>query len=652
MSKRHKQGGRLTVPSAPTGTGMEKRSRRRWVIPLCSGIMVLLVALLLTWPRRQTARGPAPAAPTPALASLPAAEQSLRTTVAQIPKDADAYRALARYLLEQGRPFEALWQLRAALDLQAGEEDTALSIARALSRAGFGERALSLLGPRLGDAPTGPEARVAAAEIYLAMGRPQEARAVLQGTEALLSTAAQAQLLLGDARLALGDTAGARAAYQRATGLEPEAAVGYDRLGRLALAAGEWAAAKSDLAAAREREPGSAGIGFRLGEAYAGAGERKEAERLWTEVAAAAPGYAPARVALGKALQRRGQLDAAAVQLVAAVNAAPAVREAQFALAAVMTAQGDRASAAYQRGFYFMQTDQPHQAVTEFRRIQTIAPERVDGPVMTGLAYVTMKRLDLAAAEAERGLKRHPDNARLLGQLGLLHVLGRNRPKAKRLCEAWLRREPGAAEPYRLLGRIAREELRLSDSLKLCEQALARNPTDPVICSETARTLAALGGPENSRRALDLARQAVDLNPKEADHWLQLAGLLRGAGREEEATDAFLRALDLDPLSVASATALVQVAAREGRRETSRFYAGLVTALQDRGRTSDTLWRAVYRDPADAAVHEALARFLLASGDLRRASYQLEQLVVLRPGDAAVRRERAVVERLLALRAE
>jgi tetratricopeptide (TPR) repeat protein len=290
--------------------------------------------------------------------------------------------------------------------------------------------------------------------------------------------------------------------------------------------------------------------------------------------------------------------------------------------------------------------------VTEFRRIQAIAPERVDGPVMTGMAYISMKRLDLAAAEAERGLKRHANHPRLLGQLGLLHVIGRNRPQAKQLCEAWIQREPQAAEPYRLLARIAREELRLPDSLKFCEQALARNPKDAVICSETAKTLAALGGPENSRRALDLAQQAVALNPQEPDYWLQLASLLRAAGREEEATHAFLRTLDLNPLSVASATALVQIAARQGRSETSRFYAGLVTALQDRGRTGDALWRTVYRRPSDAAAHEALARFLLASGDLLRTSYQLEQIAVLRPNDAAARRELATVERLLSLREE
>jgi tetratricopeptide (TPR) repeat protein len=270
---------------------------------------------------------------------------------------------------------------------------------------------------------------------------------------------------------------------------------------------------------------------------------------------------------------------------------------------------------------------------------------------MTSFACIQMKRLDRAAAEAERGLDRHPRDARLLGRLAALHVLGRNRPRAKEVCEEWLRIDPEAAEPYRLLGRVAREQGRPDEARRFGEAALQRAPRDATVCHELSKTLAALPGPSNARRALELARQAAELNPREADHWHQLGVLLRAAGRSQEAATALARALDTSAASTASGSVLVQIAGEEGRPDSARFFAGLVTALEQRNREETALWRAVYQNPGSAMAHEQLARHLRERGDLRRARYQLQDRVALRPGDRMARRELAVIERLLALRA-
>jgi predicted Zn-dependent protease len=327
-----------------------------------------------------------------------------------------------------------------------------------------------------------------------------------------------------------------------------------------------------------------------------------------------------------------------------AVRAAPDSREAQFALAEVMTAQGDRASAAYQRGLYYLQTDRPDRALTEFQRISTIAPDRVAGAMMTSLALIRLRRFGEAAAEAERGLARHPHDTQLLAQLGMTHLLGRNRPRVAQLCQSWLKFDPSAAEPYRLLARVAREEQRLPDAQRLAEQALARDPQNPIVCAELAKTLAATATPENRARAIELLQRAVAANPQEPDYWQEMGELLRAAGRPAEAADAWLRALDLDPNSVPACAALVATAAEQRRPESSRFYAGLVTEMQARTGASASLWRAAYTHPKDARTRAQLVQALLEAGDLRRASYQLQELAVLRPGDAAVRRELARVE--------
>jgi tetratricopeptide (TPR) repeat protein len=311
-----------------------------------------------------------------------------------------------------------------------------------------------------------------------------------------------------------------------------------------------------------------------------------------------------------------------------------------------MTALGKPASAAYQQGIYYLQTDRPYRALAAFRKMVSLAPERVDGPRWVSLALIKMKRLDLAASEAERGLERHPNQPELLGQLGRLYVLGRNRPKAEQLCKEWLKNDPNAAEPYRLLARIAREEQRLPEALRFDEQALARDPQNALVCGDLSRTLSALGGRENLHRAVELAQKATALNPREADYWLQLGEALRQRGDMAEAADALLRTLDLDPTTVSACSQLVEIATREHWPESARLYASLATQIQNNERVAGILWEATYRHPANVVARGHLVHAILASGDLRRAGFQLEELAT----SGAQNDARAVLARIRRIR--
>src|SRR5205807_6966541 len=158
------------------------------------------------------------------------------------------------------------------------------------------------------------------------------------------------------------------------------------------------------------------------------------------------------------------------------------------------------------------------------------------------------------------------------------------------------------------------------EALRFSEQARKRDPNNAPVCYEMSRVLSAIAGPENTRRAVDLAQLAAQLDPRDADHWQQLGLALRSLGRDEEAEDAFLRALDIDPVAE-TCQQLVQTEARRGHAGTAQFWSGLVSELEARGRLAKRLWRAVHQRPMDGVGHDHLARFLLATGDLRRAGY-------------------------------
>jgi tetratricopeptide (TPR) repeat protein len=663
-----------------------RRPLRRLVWPIAVVLLALAVPLWRLLAPRTAAQDhrfgavppPRPVVPLPATSPI---EQRLREAMERAaadrppPGDLETRAALARLLLEEKRPFSALWHFRAVQDQGPESAGAAIDTARAVAACGLPALAERLL-------PEGAPARkeAAYAEIALATGRPDRARRALSAPGGTAS-GFDALLLLGDAHAAMGDREAARAAYRRAASAEPESALPHDRLGRLALEAGDAEAAKAAFAAARERDPSGVGHLYRMGLAYRAAGEPRAAEQFWQAALASAPAYAPARVALGALERQRGRLPAAAAHLTAAVRADPASEDAQEALAAVMVAQGDRASALYQRGFLALSSERPYRALTHFREMADLAPERIDGPLMIGFAWIQMKQLDRAAEVTRQALERHPSDPRLLERLATLHVLGRNRPKAKEVCEAWQKAAPGSPGPSRLLTRIAREEQRLSDSARYGEEAVARDPNDAAACYELSKTLAALGDPAQAARALELARRAVERNPREADHWHHFGLLLRAAGQTEEAAEALARALDAGSAAPAVGSVLVQLATtgsltnvarrraasgddgprrtrgdlsgdiRKERPGTARFFANLVTALEARRREADALWRAVYRRPNDAAAQAALAAHFLSYGDLPRARYRLEEVVALRPGDRAAREQLAVVRRLLALRA-
>src|SRR5262245_6476797 len=105
----------------PVRSGRDARAPRSRRLPrliVAAFLGGLVVGAGVASFRHRSHRLAAAVAPAAPAVALPPAEQSLRETVTHLPRDPDAHRALARYLLEQQRPFAALWQFLAAQELE------------------------------------------------------------------------------------------------------------------------------------------------------------------------------------------------------------------------------------------------------------------------------------------------------------------------------------------------------------------------------------------------------------------------------------------------------------------------------------------------------------------------------------------------------
>jgi tetratricopeptide (TPR) repeat protein len=163
------------------------------------------------------------------------------------------------------------------------------------------------------------------------------------------------------------------------------------------------------------------------------------------------------------------------------------------------------------------------------------------------------------------------------------------------------------------------------------EKAVARQPGNAHFHGFLGGAFLRMNTPVSRPRAVEALAQAVALAPDNAEYHDLFGQALQRLGREEEAREQFLRALDAEPLRVACYTPLFQLAARLNRPGPTAFLPTMTRWVQQRVSAERLLWPLVWVRPDDAAQRLKLARFLSEGGDLERARRQLEQLLARRP---------------------
>jgi predicted O-linked N-acetylglucosamine transferase (SPINDLY family) len=212
--------------------------------------------------------------------------------------------------------------------------------------------------------------------------------------------------------------------------------------------------------------------------------------------------------------------------------------------------------------------------------------------------------------------------------------------------------DPANADALHLLGLVAYRGGDLAQARVLVEQALQREPDNPVFLSNLGNIRKDAGDADG---AMQSYRQALELDARQAGARNNLGTLLLAAGRIDEAIASFRAVIAASPgharawFNLGSALAqrgeIAGAAEAHGRAVSIEpaFVAAwgeLGLALQTLGRDAaaiEALRRRLALAPESSQVHADLALVLHRAGDLRAAREHYERALALDPDALAVR---------------
>ncbi len=219
-------------------------------------------------------------------------------------------------------------------------------------------------------------------------------------------------------------------------------------------------------------------------------------------------------------------------------------------------------------GVIYAQIERYKKAIPLFEQITAIKPG--DFMALFNLGFAHLRGADKVTALKyfEKALTVDDSCFDLLLQLGQLYcaqgqykkaikVLRRAEGKAVghtrednhpwEYCEPWLEsgNDLGHDQVYRYLGQALRGEGQYREAITCLQRAIASNNRDALSLSLLGELYAM--EKQGINIAVDLCRQAVEINNEEAGNWQRLAWVLNEADNIDEATKAVRQALDLAP---------------------------------------------------------------------------------------------------------
>jgi tetratricopeptide (TPR) repeat protein len=295
--------------------------------------------------------------------------------------------------------------------------------------------------------------------------------------------------------------------------------------------------------------------------------------------------FVPPQYSQGFALVRQRKYEEAIVELRAAVGRDPLVSDRV------------NSSPRIAAGIAALRQAQFKMAIEHLRAGLELSPESSEAHRILGTAYWADQAYDASSEQLAQAVRLNPRDER--SRMMLAEVLGESGQSAKAVAtlQEAIAAMPDSGLAHYRLGRLYQSLQKESEALAEFEEALRLNPVTGV-----GGLFAHIGylrlNAMNFDGAIETYKQAVSVDPNNAETHRKLGEAYRKQGRQDEALAEFVVALQIDPANADAHAALGQLYVAVGRPEEA------VSVLQ----------RAVTLNPAHREARYALGSTLVRLG--------------------------------------
>jgi tetratricopeptide (TPR) repeat protein len=348
------------------------------------------------------------------------------------------------------------------------------------------------------------------------------------------------------------------------------------RAGRTGEAAAELRKGR-ELVAADERNQ-NANRDLAEGRAALDKGDLEQAAAKFQHAIQLAPESAEARRYLSVVLEKKKEAETAAgADDPAQVTAFEArIREGKYKeveplLAEYVKERPKSAWGWYALGYSLFAQQKIGESINALAKSLELDIRNAEAHKTLGRNLMIIGRFDAAQVEFEQALRYKPDSAEIHYNLGKLFSIQDNWEPARKAFEAALKHDPNYVEAHDALG-FALEALNdEAGAVASYEKAIALNAARRGSFASAHVNLSAFyNRTGNPGKALEYARQALDLDPESDGAWFQKARADERQGRLDEAVDSVNRAISFSPRSSSYYYVLAGLYRRLGKMEESR----------------------------------------------------------------------------------
>jgi tetratricopeptide (TPR) repeat protein len=533
------------------------------------------------------------------LNNLPEAIGLMRQAAAQARTNASQHLIVAHWLGQAGRWAEARDAALEAAALAPHEAAIRETLGQALLHTGEAVQAVPHFQSAVAFDPTRWSARLGLAKAALATRQPVLTRdaakhALTQPLEPTVE--GEAHVLLGQALSLLNEADQAFQHFHRASVLTPAASEPWRAMAQHHLQRGETDQAVATLEAGRQaltlgNSPQLAPLLADLAEVYQTTRRHTEAIVAWREVCSTETGDAEAHRKLGTLLRQQGYIAEAITTLRHALQLAPGDGQCAHELGQALEKNGqvDEAWAAYQQAVLARPAEaqpylnlgrvtlaqcrrqaknaSPFQAVAALTeaagRARHDADQSAEAYGLLAQAQQLAGNLDSALASYQQALQLAPKRTEWSLGLGEICIgLGKPQMAIAALQDALAHApEAQAATIHQALAQAYAQSNLWPEARHSAEMTLSLTGETPALLGLLAEASTHLNQPE---RAAEYWRQAVGLNPRDAQIQIRLARSLLDAGKADEARGVYAQALALAPdsaeIHLAAGAAFIELA--------------------------------------------------------------------------------------------